>query len=87
MSLRRLISYELVSDLKFSKFAMWLNYGGALIVLVLGFRFIGEVATTPLEQLMALMILLLLCLALIGLGMLTHLYELVKDRKRAAEAE
>ena len=78
MRLLKLATFELVSDFKFSKFAMYANFVGALVVLVLGFRYVGQVATTPIEMLTGLILLLLLCLALIGLGMLTHLVEIAK---------
>ncbi len=87
MRLLKLAKYELVNDFKFSKFAMHLNFVGAILVLALGFRFVGQVATTPIEQLTGLVLLLLLCLALIGLGMVVHLIEIVKairDRQGVA---
>jgi hypothetical protein len=78
MRLLKVATVELVNDSTFSKFAMYANFFGALVLLVLGSRYVGQSAGTPIEMLTELILLLLLCLVLIGLGMLTHLIEIAK---------
>ena len=67
------LNVKLVDDAKFARFAVLANFGGALVVLVLGSRYVGQVATTPIEMLLGVTILLLVCIGLIILGLLQQL--------------
>lgn len=78
MRIRKLAFIQIIDDAKVSKLAMHANFVGALIVLVLGIRYVSQLATTPIEMLLGIVLLLMLCLALIGLGVLQHIASEVK---------
>lgn len=82
----RFATFPLLSDLKFSKIAIFANALAALVVLVLGYRYIARIAATPFEQFTGALLLLLLCIALAGLGIVVHLYELIKHSRNARSA-
>ena len=78
-TLKRIALYRPASDLTLSKFAMYLNIFGGILLLWLGSRYVGQLHLPPAQHLLGLAVVLLVSLSLIGLGVLVHLYELVKQ--------
>ncbi len=86
-NLVRLMTLELVPDVKLARFATGFCWFGAVVTLVLGFRYIGQLGLPGPQHLLGLAVLLILCLAAGAVGMLAEVHATLKARRVEAAAD